>query len=295
MNLDRLKHFCTIVETQNLRKAADLLHITPGALSKSMQILRDEVGLELLTTEGRRLLITDEGQNFYIQCKKIVNDVDNLKRKTLAPAARTKLRIATFEPFTVYFLTQTIAKYFANDCCYILQRLPGEMEQALLMREVDLGITYAPIPHPELEFLEVCSIQKKIFARAGVFDGVEFAKIPFAAPITPVPQSPSGISNFDGWPSDIPRNLVFEIEILEATLELCRLGLAAVFTYDYVVRIQNEMLQNSFKLKALAFPKGMSELKRPVYIIKRRVDAESPALKKLARALRQICGTSSSD
>jgi DNA-binding transcriptional LysR family regulator len=290
MNFDRLKHFCAIVETQNLRKAGELLHITPGALSKSMQNLRHEVGFELIATDGRRLLITDEGKNFYFQCKKIVNDIESLKRSISGPAPRESIRIASFEPFTVYFISEMIAKHFDRESFLVLERIPGQMEQALLTREADFGITYAPIPHPELEFLKICTVQKRIFAKKGAFEGWEFSKIPFAAPTTPVPQSPSGVTNFDGWPSKISRNLVYELEMLEATLELCRKGLVAVFTYDYIVRLQNEKLKPEFKLQALPFPTGMSELQRHVYIIKRRTDPESLALKKLARALRQICG-----
>ena len=47
MEIRRIKGFRTIVEAGGLTKAASLMHVTPGALSKSMRQLEREVGQRL--------------------------------------------------------------------------------------------------------------------------------------------------------------------------------------------------------------------------------------------------------
>lgn len=62
MEIRRVKSFRTIVEAGGLTKAASLMHVTPGALSKSMRQLEREVGQRLFNREGRALRLTEPGQ-----------------------------------------------------------------------------------------------------------------------------------------------------------------------------------------------------------------------------------------
>ncbi len=69
---------------------------------------------------------------------------------------------------------------------FVIERIPGQIEQAILNREVDLGITYAPVPNENLDFLKICQFEKKIFIREGALAGVSTTHNPFSAPMTPV-------------------------------------------------------------------------------------------------------------
>ena len=48
MNLQQLDHFLAVVETQSFSRAADKLHLTQPALSRSIQALEEELGGPLL-------------------------------------------------------------------------------------------------------------------------------------------------------------------------------------------------------------------------------------------------------
>ena len=65
MEIKRIRHFRTVVEAGGLSKAAVLLHLTPGALSKSIRQLEDETGRTLFHRVSRKLLLTDSGTHFY--------------------------------------------------------------------------------------------------------------------------------------------------------------------------------------------------------------------------------------
>ncbi|MGZ3686562.1 MAG: LysR family transcriptional regulator [Bdellovibrionota bacterium] len=45
MNIDRLRYFAAVVETRNLRKASELVGISPASMSKAISTLEGELGL----------------------------------------------------------------------------------------------------------------------------------------------------------------------------------------------------------------------------------------------------------
>lgn len=54
--------FETVGRLGSVRKAADELHVTPGAVSQQLRKLQDGLGVTLLEKEGRRLRLTDAGR-----------------------------------------------------------------------------------------------------------------------------------------------------------------------------------------------------------------------------------------
>ena len=61
MNLQQLDHFLAVVETQSFSRAADKLHLTQPALSRSIQALEEELGGPLLE-RGKNKTLTALGE-----------------------------------------------------------------------------------------------------------------------------------------------------------------------------------------------------------------------------------------
>ncbi len=61
MDTDKLKHLKVLIETKNIRKAAEILNMSHPGLSKSIKSLETELGVELITKDGRGIRLTDEG------------------------------------------------------------------------------------------------------------------------------------------------------------------------------------------------------------------------------------------
>ncbi|MCZ6748155.1 MAG: LysR family transcriptional regulator, partial [SAR324 cluster bacterium] len=72
MDINRLKAFRAIVESGSMRRAAELLHRTPGALSKAVAQLEEELGRELFVPSGRGIAVTDEGMRLYDASEPVV-------------------------------------------------------------------------------------------------------------------------------------------------------------------------------------------------------------------------------
>src|SRR4051812_24080766 len=103
METNRLKQFRALVETGNLRKAAELLNISHSGLSKSMRAFEVEVGKKLFLQSGRGLVTTDEGAKLYERSQRFLEELDSLlDHSTHAP--RELVRLGAFEVFTTHFI-----------------------------------------------------------------------------------------------------------------------------------------------------------------------------------------------
>lgn len=289
MEINRLRQFCALAELGHLRQSAELLNLSPGALSKSMKVLQEELGVKLFTSNGRALLITDQGRQIYTHARRVISDFEFLLQSTKLKAEKIKpLRIASFELFTTYFMGEWIERFQMKMPLNVIERVPGQIEESVSGKEADFGITYAPVPRPDLDFLKICSFEKGIFVRRGMFKGLSLSEIPFSTPTTSVTGSPTGITSLDGWPEDFPRKILYRFELLETALVGARLGLAAIFCPKFIVPLQNRLVKTEFQLIELGLPPGMQPVRRSVFIVKRKTDPESAEIKSLARALRQV-------
>lgn len=289
METNRLRQFCTVVETGNLRKAAELLRISHSGLSKSMDVLENDIGTPLFLPSGRGIVISDEGLKLYKRCTPFFTELGKLLG---GPAAKDSslLRIGSFEVFTSYFVGTLLKDYLHDVEVEIHELLPGRLEEALLFDKVDLGITYEPIPRKGIEYVEVTSLEMGAYVAQGAFRGIHALQVPFVVPVTPLEGAPSGVKGRDGWPDEnFKRNVRYRVDLMTTGLELVRQRLCAIFIPKFVARLHNESVQPDFKLEAVELPKGFAVVKRKVFIIKRESMIENKSLRQIAKALRKIC------
>ncbi|RYZ40972.1 MAG: LysR family transcriptional regulator [Myxococcaceae bacterium] len=76
MELRHLRYFVTIAEEQSFRRAAERLHVSQSPLSRQMQDLEEEMGVELFEPEGRGIKLTAAGRTFGERARSILASVD---------------------------------------------------------------------------------------------------------------------------------------------------------------------------------------------------------------------------
>lgn len=288
MDSNRLRYFCTVVKTGNLHKAADILHISVPALSKSIKVLEGDLNKKLLVQIGRGIAVTDEGRKVAEQAQKILSEIDLLFKSDSSHQFREILRIGSFEVFTTHFIGPFVKQHLGDVSLELHELIPGQLEHALVQRKIDLGITYIPIPHPDLDFLKIAKIRMEIFGKKDVFKNFSFRELPFAVPIAPVEGSPNKIKGLDGWPDDrIPRNQKYKVTLMESALELCRQGIAVAYLPTFIVALHNQTVIPPLRLYPISEPKKSQF--QEVYLLKRRSDVEGSTVKKVAKILRVLC------
>jgi len=292
MNIDRLRYFAAVVETKNLRRASELLGITPGSLSKALSVLQDEVGQKLIRPEGRGIDITEHGMHVYRSSAVLL---DEYKRFMSAAKDRAqaethaKLRIGSFEVFSTYFLGEFLGSVPDLDAL-VLELTPGNIEKAILDGLIECGITYIPSPHSQLEFVEIGSFKMGIFGVAK-WKSVPFDEWPFSAPITPLHIHSQSQESLDLWPeSKVPRRLKYQFEMLETALVSAREGASVSHCPDFIAKLQNKFVKSEYKLLPLPFPKDYPKPKeQKVFLVRKKAAPDPLKLEaKLATFMRQL-------
>lgn len=78
MTLVQLRHLIALVETGSFSRAADALHLTQPALSRSIRALEDEMGQAMFDRVGRRSELTPFGRDVLERARHIVFEADEL-------------------------------------------------------------------------------------------------------------------------------------------------------------------------------------------------------------------------
>ena len=291
MSIDRLRYFAAVVETKNLRQAAELVNISPPSMSKAISVLENELGCKLIHPEGRGIGVTQRGLEIYglltpllIEHRKFHERLKDSKHASL------KIRIATFEIFSSYFISSFLTMEKELDVL-LLEKTPGKIEQAILGGSVDLGLTYIPSPDPALEYVEIGSFKMEIFGHKK-WQSKSFNEWPFAIPTTELRIHSSDIDSLDLWPASAPKRLVkYEFELLETALLTAHHGLSVLHCPDFIVRLHNEQVKSSLQLSSLPKPHGYGLTKTTkVYLVWRKgsVLAEIGLEGKLAKLMRSL-------
>ncbi|MCY1004581.1 LysR family transcriptional regulator [Nannocystis pusilla] len=76
MELRHLRYFVTIAEEQSFRRAAERLHVSQSPLSRQMNDLEEEMGVELFEPDGRGIKLTAAGKVFAERARSILGSVD---------------------------------------------------------------------------------------------------------------------------------------------------------------------------------------------------------------------------
>ena len=79
MELYWLEYFQKIAKYGGVSKAAEQIHISQPALSKTLSILEDELGVKLFDRVGRRLVLNKYGESFLGYVNTILNQIENAR------------------------------------------------------------------------------------------------------------------------------------------------------------------------------------------------------------------------
>jgi DNA-binding transcriptional LysR family regulator len=171
---------------------------------------------------------------------------------------------------------------------------PGQLELSIANDTVDIGVTYLPIPHSDVDFLKVTRIGMGVYGKKALWQNRPLAEVPFVVPVAPLQGTPTKVTGLDGWPDNlVPRLIEYRVTLMESALEICRQGLALAYLPDFVVKLHNAKHSGPYQLEAYGDAAAIPARYRQqeVYVLKRKSDPESRSLRRLAKAIRRICQT----
>src|ERR1700733_9627410 len=77
MELRHLRYFAALAEQLSFTRAAEKVHITQSTLSHQIKQLEDEIGLQLFDRIGKRVVMTEAGEQLLGRVTKALNEIDD--------------------------------------------------------------------------------------------------------------------------------------------------------------------------------------------------------------------------
>ena len=113
MELRHLRYFLAVGEALNFTKASAQLRVAQPALSRQMQDLEDEIGVDLLRRSPRGVTLTAEGKLFLEEARELLKRADESveKVRALARGEYGELRVGYAPTPTVELLPPALAAF----------------------------------------------------------------------------------------------------------------------------------------------------------------------------------------
>src|SRR5690606_18370867 len=109
-----------------------------------------------------------------------------------------RVTLGTYELFSTHLLPRFASAFDEGSSLFLRELTPGEIEDALLERVIDFGITHIPIPRNDLDHWVVSEIEMAVLASEAWKDRIPLEKVPFVVPVTSVGISPNRFQRLDG-------------------------------------------------------------------------------------------------
>ena len=155
MNLRQMEVFRAVMLTGGVGGAAQLLHVSPPAISKVLAQAQRQLGFALFERVKGRLVPTPEGQQLHAEVQALWRGVERVRdvSKALASPSTGTLRLAVSASLAPHLVPSTLAllcEQFPGLNCRLEILVAPIMVDALLDQSVDLGVALQPNEHPNL-------------------------------------------------------------------------------------------------------------------------------------------------
>ncbi|MFO6422899.1 transcriptional regulator GcvA [Motilimonas sp. KMU-193] len=148
--LKALKTFESAARHLSFTRAAQELFVTQAAVSHQIKALEDYLGLKLFQRRNRALLLTEEGQSYFLDLKEIFANLNHATEKLLARTATGALTVSLQPSFAIQWLVPRLVK-FSEQYPEIDVRIKAvDADEGLLRDGVDLAIYYGKGNWPNL-------------------------------------------------------------------------------------------------------------------------------------------------
>ena len=155
MRLRHIEVFQAIRQAGSISGAAQLLHISQPAVTKTLQHAESQLGFALFLRVKGKLLVTPEALELEREVNKVTASVDGVRRlaQNLRHQPGQTLRIGATPALAFSLLPTLIGEWtrrYPGTTCELASQHSQEPVQNLFMREIDIGLTLRYPDHPGL-------------------------------------------------------------------------------------------------------------------------------------------------
>ena len=158
MQIESLKVFCDLAETESFTKAAQINGVTQSAVSQQISALERTFKSLLIERSKKKFRLTREGQVLYDYSKQIIQTYDSLHNKLaeLKDIISGTIRVATIYSIGLHDLPPYIKKFmksYPTVNIHVEYRRANQVYDDVLSNVVDLGLVAYPVKDAKLEII----------------------------------------------------------------------------------------------------------------------------------------------
>ena len=158
MQIESLKVFCDLAETESFTRAAQINAVTQSAVSQQISSLERQFKSLLIERSKKKFRLTREGQVLYEYSKQIIQTYDSLhsKLQEIKDIISGTIRVATIYSVGLHDLPPYLKKFlkqFPTVNVHLEYRRANQVYEDVLGNVVDLGLVAYPTKDPKLELV----------------------------------------------------------------------------------------------------------------------------------------------
>jgi DNA-binding transcriptional LysR family regulator len=158
--------FVAVVDAQGFAGAARKLGMSPPAVTRAINDLESHLGLRLLTRTTRTVRVTEAGERYAQDCRRILAELKDADESVAGLHAAPRGRLAITAPalFGSMHVTPVVTEYLGRHpgvsvACLFLDRVVNLMDEGL-----DVAVRIGELPDSTMQAVRVGQVQRVICA-----------------------------------------------------------------------------------------------------------------------------------
>jgi LysR family transcriptional regulator, transcriptional activator of the cysJI operon len=158
MQIESLKVFCDLAETESFTKAAQINQITQSAVSQQVSTLERNFKALLIERSKKKFRLTREGQILYDYAKQIIDlgDILHSKLQEVRDVVSGTIRVATIYSIGLHDLPPYIKRFMKNYPAvnvHVEYRRSNQVYDDIVGNADDLGLVAYPVKDSKIEIV----------------------------------------------------------------------------------------------------------------------------------------------
>ena len=149
-SLNAVRTFAVAARHESFTAAAQELHVTQGAISRLVQTLQEDLGVQLFVRSGRAMQLTPEGRAYFNEVHKALDIILVTSNRLRQARDARKLSIVVNQGFAARWLVPRLASFQRQYPQISLNVMAGEPDESTFGSQAQVAIRYGTPPWPGL-------------------------------------------------------------------------------------------------------------------------------------------------
>ncbi|MEF2074719.1 LysR substrate-binding domain-containing protein [Consotaella aegiceratis] len=154
-NVRQIEAFNAVMKSGSVTKAAESLFVSQPAVSKLVHAFELSCGFPLFSRATGRLVPTPEARLLFVETERLETGVVRVQKaaETIRDLERGEVSVVAFPGISMHLVPRAAARFLQDRSevrLSLLTRTSRSIEDAILSRSADFGISLIPTDHPAL-------------------------------------------------------------------------------------------------------------------------------------------------